>query len=74
MTYSNLRVRERIAEDIRRIERDLDWYERNGGTEAYAEHMQTLAARKERLLAQAQHYDQEQAAGYGKPATRRWGK
>ena len=74
MSYSTLRVRDKIDEDLRRIEADLDWYERKGGAEEWAREMQHLAARKERLLAHAQHYDQEQAAGYRSPATNRWRK
>lgn len=74
MPYSTLRVRDRIAEGIRRIERDLEWYEREGGTERWAAQMQDLAERKERLLLKAQHYDQEQSAGYKSPATHRWRK
>ncbi len=69
-----MKVRESIDRDISRIEAHLEWYDQNGGTERWEAQMQHLADRKERLLAQAQHYDQEQAAGYESPATHRWRK
>ena len=70
-----MKKRERIDQKISRIEKDIDFYNRlndEGGD--FDDRLQSLAEKKDRLLADADHYDREQSAGYLKPCTHRWRK
>lgn len=70
-SYSQLRKRDRLTEDLRRIDKDIQFYIDCG--EDYADKVEDLRKYRERIQVQADHYDREVSEGYEKPAGHRNG-
>ncbi len=70
-SYSQLNKRDRIAEDLRRIDKDIQFYVDCG--DDYTDKVEDLRKYRDRIQVKADHYDREVSEGYEKPAAVRNG-